>query len=64
MAECKTCGEEFSNKRAALGYTLCLPCGEREARGVKHTIAPLHKGNYVVISDRADLIGINNKTVR
>ena len=64
MAECKTCGEEFSNKRAALGYTLCLPCGEREARGVKHCTVPGHKQGYMVVSNKADLIGINNKTIR
>ena len=64
MHECITCGAEYPAKRAALGYKTCLRCGEKEARQVKHCTVPLHKGNYVVISDKADLIGINNKTIR
>jgi len=38
-----------------------LTCGEQEARGVKHTVVPMHKSNYTVITDRRDLMGINNK---
>ena len=57
---CK-CGERVIPKRYALGYRTCLACGEKEARQVKHTIAPLHKSNYVVISNREDLKGLNNK---
>lgn len=64
MAECVNCRDQFSERRAALGYKTCPTCGEKGAKSVKHTIAPLHKGNYVVISDRADLVGLNNKTIR
>ena len=64
MAECVNCRDQFPAKRAALGYKTCLRCGERDAREVKHTIAPLHKGHYTVISNKEDLIGINNKTIR
>lgn len=31
MAECVKCGEEYSDKRLALGYLICLDCGDRDA---------------------------------
>lgn len=40
---------------------LCMSCGEAAAKKVKHTIAPMHKSNYVVITNRTDLVGLNNK---
>lgn len=58
---CIACGDVFSAARRAAGYQLCLPCGEQQARRVKHTVAPLHKSNYMFISDRDDLVGLNNK---
>ena len=45
---CIVCGEEFSEKRAALGYETCLRHGETER---EFTIAPAYnKGAYQVIS--------------
>jgi hypothetical protein len=38
-----------------------MECGEHQALKVKHTIVPMHKSNYVVVSDKTDLKGINNK---
>jgi hypothetical protein len=32
MATCIKCGDEFSDKRKALGYNTCLDCGEQEAQ--------------------------------
>lgn len=32
MATCIKCGDEFSDKRKALGYDTCLDCGEQEAK--------------------------------
>ena len=32
MAECVKCGEEYSDKRLALGYLICLECGDKDAR--------------------------------
>lgn len=58
---CVTCGAPFSPARRAVGYHVCLPCGEAQSKQVRHTIVPMHKSNYVPITDRADLIGINNK---
>lgn len=47
--------------RSRLGYTTCLDCGEKAAKQVKHTIAPMHKSNYMLFTDLNDLKGINNK---
>lgn len=59
--ECTECGRRYQHEREALGYDTCTQCGEEQALQVKHTIAPMHKSNYVVISDLKDLEGINNK---
>lgn len=47
----------------ALGYKLCLFCGEEQAREDRRlwTVAPMHKSNYTLITNRADLVGLNNK---
>lgn len=48
-------------RRAAMGYQTCLSCGEALARGRRFTVAPMHKSNYVLITDLDDLRGLNNK---
>lgn len=58
---CVDCGEEVEPRRRALGYLVCLGCGERQARQVVRCVAPLHKSNYMLISKREDLVGLNNK---
>jgi len=58
---CSRCGETYAPKRANAGYQLCLPCGEDDARSRRFTIAPMHKSNYMLITDRNDLRGLNNK---
>jgi len=58
---CVECGDTVAEARWELGYRECLKCGEQQARRRKHTIAPLHKSNYMVISNRAELLGLNNK---
>lgn len=58
--ECE-CGEEVDARRIALGYQTCLVCGEKEAKQRKFTIAPMHKSNYMLITNREDLKGLNNK---
>lgn len=62
--ECIECGEPYPAKRAALGYKLCLKCGETAARKVKFCTVPGHKQGYMVISNKAELVGINTKGVR
>lgn len=56
---CTECGEWVYSKRVALGYTTCRACGEASARAVKFCIAPVAKSNYVVVSDKRDLKGLN-----
>lgn len=58
---CDKCSQPVNKYRYEIGYTTCKPCGEARARQVRHTIVPMHKSNYVVITDRRDLMGINNK---
>lgn len=50
--------------RAGLGYSTCLPCGEVAARAVKHTIAPLNKSNYILVTDPQLLKQLNPKRVQ
>ena len=61
---CYECGEGINPKRHALGYNTCLSCGELLAQEVKFCVVPMHKSNYVVVSRKSDLIGINNKQER
>ena len=38
----------------------CLACGESEARKRKHTIVPMPKSNYIVVTDRNLLLNLNS----
>lgn len=38
----------------------CAPCGESIAREVKHTIVPMPKSNYIVVTDYSLLKGLNS----
>lgn len=57
---CTTCGAPVAPARWALGRYTCLPCGEHTARAVRHTIVPLPKSNYIVVTDRSLLLGLNS----
>jgi hypothetical protein len=59
---CK-CGDLFPAARAALGYTTCLSCGDRQAKQVRHTVVPLNKSNYVVVSNPDELAWLNPKRI-
>lgn len=48
-------------QRAKALRPTCMACGEKLAKQVKHTIVPMHKSNYTVVTDMEMLIGINNK---
>ena len=61
IKKCKNCHADIADARHQLGYTTCLDCGDIDAKRVVHCIAPMHKSNYVVISNLEDLKGINNK---
>lgn len=58
---CTHCNDLIPVGRWDIGYTTCHSCGEQLAKRVRHTIVPMHKSNYMVISDLQDLKGINNK---
>jgi ribosomal protein L37AE/L43A len=60
---CKQCNETYGIKRFKAGYKLCLHCGEQAATQDRKLwcIAPLHKSNYVLITSKPDLQGLNNK---
>ena len=59
--ECRKCGDQYPSQRWALGYKFCMPCGERLSKEVVRTVVPMHKSNYVMLTDMNDLKGINNK---
>ena len=58
---CSKCDNHIATSRHVLGYRTCLTCGEVDARKVIHTIVPMHKSNYMVVTDLRLLKGINNK---
>jgi ribosomal protein L37AE/L43A len=62
-AECVECGASYPLRRAALGYKTCLTCGEQAAREARTgwCVAPLNKSNYVLVSNKAELRGLNPK---
>jgi PHP family Zn ribbon phosphoesterase len=47
--------------RAKMLRPTCMSCGEVLAKEVKRTVVPMHKSNYLLITDLNDLKGINNK---
>jgi len=61
LSDCIKCGDDIVAGRRKLGYNTCLKCGEIISRMKKHTIAPMHKSNYMVITNLTDLHGLNNK---
>lgn len=58
---CLSCGDAIPAPRAALGYRLCLSCGEASARAVRHTVVPMNKSNYIAVTDRTLLSQLNPK---
>lgn len=60
--ECEDCGATFSERRALLGYRLCLTCGERAAREVRAgwCVAPIaHKQGATLVTQKSQLRGLN-----
>lgn len=60
---CYRCGDHVTRTRWALGYRLCLFCGNEAAVTERESwcVAPMHKSNYLFITNPDDLIGLNNK---
>jgi hypothetical protein len=64
MIDC-ICGGGISEARFALGYRVCLSCGEAQAKKRKFTVAiPYGKGAYQLIHNPADLFNTNQKQTR
>ena len=59
--DCIICGSPVAHGRWALGYKTCMPCGEIASKQVVRCVVPMHKSNYVLLTDVSDLKGINNK---
>ena len=60
-ASLDNCEQYVNPHRAKLGYSTCLKCGEEIAKQRKHTIAPINKSNYMVITDPEALKQLNPK---
>jgi ribosomal protein L37AE/L43A len=59
---CPSCYiEDIPLQRYALGYRTCLTCGEKQAKKVKHIVAPLNKSNYMLFTDASLLKQLNPK---
>jgi ribosomal protein L37AE/L43A len=52
MAFCIKCGDDYNNKRKALGYTTCLGCGSPK---IKFAVMPITKSNYIIASSLEEL---------
>lgn len=63
MHTCEDCDGDIDYRRWALGYRICKDCGEEIARQARKlwTVAPMHKSNYLLVTNRDDLVGLNNK---
>ena len=59
--KCRKCDDKVAKKRWDLGYRLCLKHGDEVASRVVHCVVPMHKSNYMLVTNREDLIGVNNK---
>ena len=63
---CKVCISkgvmtEVPAPRQSRGAIDCDDCAEAMARKRRHTVLPMHKSNYQVPANRAEIIGFNNK---
>ena len=60
---CAICGDDIKpiERSTKLGINTCMACGDLAAKQITRCVVPMHKSNYVLITDPADLKGINNK---
>ena len=58
---CRLCGDEYEYERCKLGYKFCLSCGDEVAKKVVRCVVPMHKSNYILVTDRELLTGVNTK---
>jgi predicted RNA-binding Zn-ribbon protein involved in translation (DUF1610 family) len=62
--ECVSCGDTYSPHRHNLGYNVCLDCGDHQARSQRASwcVVPLPKQGYTRVTNKADLLHLNQKT--
>jgi predicted RNA-binding Zn-ribbon protein involved in translation (DUF1610 family) len=58
---CIQCGSEIEPAARGLLSSLCVKCGEAQAKQKKHCVVAMHKSNLVVITDATLLVGVNTK---
>jgi ribosomal protein L37AE/L43A len=67
---CRSCGDDVASNRWALGYRVCLPCGESIAVSTRASwcvIQPYGKGPYMLVTPTAafsTLLDTNQKQLR
>lgn len=61
MKACKVCQLPILPVKRASILDTCITCGAREAASHRFTVVPMHKSNYTVVSNRADLSTLNPK---
>ena len=59
---CRNCGEDITS-RWAIGYKFCKECNAdyEIQRAKSRCVVPMHKSNYVLITDKNLLTGVNTK---
>ena len=61
--ECVGCGDTYSPKRRALGYNVCLDCGDYQATSQRASwcVVPMPKQGYTRVTNKSDLLHLNQK---
>jgi hypothetical protein len=61
--QCKLCGVTYAAERLAIGYVICMPCGDDIAlkANTKRTVVPMNKSNYMMVTDMTILKQLNPK---
>jgi ribosomal protein L37AE/L43A len=61
VPRCMLCDESYPLERMHLGYAVCLPCGDEIAKSRRFTVVPMHKSNYVAVTNHLDIKQLNPK---
>ena len=61
MAFCIKCGDDYNDRRKALGYRTCLGCGSPR---INFPVVPVSKSNYIVGTMAELAVSYNNKGQR
>lgn len=61
--QCKLCGDVYDEGRLAIGFAVCMPCGDEIAtrKTKSYTIVPMNKSNYMMVTDMNILKQLNPK---